>query len=409
MTTTYDVIVVGARVAGAATALLLARRGLTVLVLDRQRFPSDTLSTHQIQLPGVARLRRWGVLDRLVDAGTPAVSRVRFDTGDAVLDGRFPAFDGIDAVYGPRRTLLDAALLDAARDAGAEVCEGFAVTGLVRDAGAVAGVRGTARGDGVETTVRARLVVGADGKHSLVAREAGAAAYHEEPASTAACYTYWSGVDLAGGEMYARDGRAVGAWPTNDGLIMTYAAWPVAEFDHLRTDVEGNLVKTLDQAGDLGDRVRAGTRAERIRCSNDLPTRFRVPHGSGWALVGDAGLVLDPITAQGIADAFRDAELLTDAIVAGLSRGGPDRALAGYRRKRDRAALPMYRFTRRLARLAPMRPGERELFAALAADPRETQAFFGVLTGACPPTAVFTPPHLIRLLGLRGFLRLSRH
>jgi flavin-dependent dehydrogenase len=417
--TTYDVIVVGARVAGSATALLLARRGLTVLVVDRQRFPSDTLSTHQIQLPGVARLRRWGVLDPLVDAGTPAVSRVRFDTGDAVLDGSFPAYDGVDAVYGPRRTLLDAVLLDAARAAGAEVWEGFAVTGLIRDGDAVVGVRGTARGGadtsvrdvrsrGMETTVRARLVVGADGKHSLVAREVAAAAYHEEPASTAACYTYWSGVDLAGGELYARDGRAVGAWPTNDGLIMTYVAWPIAEFDELRDDVEGNLLKTLDDAGDLGDRVRNGSRAERIRCSNDLPNRFRRPHGHGWALVGDAGLVLDPITGQGIGDAFRDAELLADAVVAGLSGGRLDRALAGYRRRRDRAALPMYRFTRQLARLAPMRPAERELFAALAADPGETERFFGVLTGVYAPTAVFNPPHLIRLLGLRGFLRLAR-
>jgi 2-polyprenyl-6-methoxyphenol hydroxylase-like FAD-dependent oxidoreductase len=406
--TTYDVIVVGARVAGSATALLLARRGLTVLVVDRQRFPSDTFSTHQIQLPGVARLRRWGVLDRLVDAGTPAVQRVRFDAGDAVLDGCFPAYDGGNAVYGPRRTLLDAALLDAARATGAEVWEGFAVTGLVRDGDAVAGVRGARRGDGAETTVRARLVVGADGKHSLVAREVGAAAYHEEPASTAACYTYWSGVDLSGGEMYARDGRAVGAWPTDDGLVMTYAAWPIAEFAELRSDVEGNLLKALDQAGDLGDRVRAGTRAERIRSSNDLPNRFRVPHGPGWALVGDAGLVLDPITAQGIGDAFRDAELLADAIVTGLSGGRVDRALAGYRRQRDRAALPMYRFTRQLARLAPMRPAERELFAALAADPRETERFFGVVTGVLAPTAVFSPPRLIRLLGLRGFLRLAR-
>jgi flavin-dependent dehydrogenase len=342
-----------------------------------------------------------------MNAGTPAVPRIRFDTGDAVLDGCFPAYDGVDAVYGPRRTLLDAVLLDAARAAGAQVWEGFAVTGLVRDGDTVAGVRGAPRGDGAETTVRARLVVGADGKHSLVAREVGAAAYHEEPPSTAACYAYWSGVDLAGGELYARDGRAVGAWPTNDGLVMTYVAWPVAEFDELRADVEGNLLKTLDQAGDLGDRVRDGTRAERIRCSNDLPNRFRVPHGPGWALVGDAALVLDPITGQGIGDAFRDAELLTDAIVAGFSGGRMDRALAGYRRQRDRAALPMYRFTRQLAGLAPARAAERELFAALAADQREIERFFGVLTGVHAPAAVFSPPHLIRLLGLRGVLRLA--
>jgi 2-polyprenyl-6-methoxyphenol hydroxylase-like FAD-dependent oxidoreductase len=168
-------------------------------------------------------------------------------------------------------------------------------------------VRGTARGDGSEATVRARLVVGADGKHSLVAREAGATAYQEEPASTAACYTYWSGVDLAGGELYARDGRAVGAWPTNDGLVMTYVGWPIAEFDELRTDVEGNLLKTLDDAGDLGDRVRAGTRAERIRSSNDVPNRFRVPHGPAgrWSATPAWCWIRSPARASGTRSAKR--------------------------------------------------------------------------------------------------------
>ena len=189
---------------------------------------------------------------------------------------------------------------------------------------------------------------------------------------------------------------------------MTYVAWPVAEFDELRSDVEGNLQKTLDEAGDLGDRVRAGTRAERIRCTNDLPNRFRVPHGSGWALVGDAGLVMDPITGQGIADAFRDAQLLADALAAGLGDGRLDRVLAGYRRRRDRAALPMYRLTRQLARLAPATAAERELFAAIAARPDEIERFFGVLTGAYPPSTVFSAPHLIRLLGPRRFLRVAR-
>jgi 2-polyprenyl-6-methoxyphenol hydroxylase-like FAD-dependent oxidoreductase len=406
--TTYDAIVVGARVAGSVTALLLSRRGLKVLVVDRARFPSDTLSTHQVQVPGVARLLRWGVLERLVDAGTPPAARLRFDAPGAVLHGRFPACGGADAVYSPRRTILDAALLGAARAAGAEVWEGFAVTGLIRTGAAVAGVRGTWRGDGTETTARARLVIGADGKHSLVAREVGAAAYHEGPARSVACYTYWSGVGLDGGEIYARDRRAVGAWPTNDGLVMTYAAWPAAEFEEIRADVEGNLWKTLDQAGDLGERVRSGERAERIRCTNDLPNRFRVPHGPGWALVGDAGLVMDPITGQGIADAFRDAELLADAVATGIAGGRLERALARYRRRRDRAALPMYRLTQQLARLAPARAADRELFSALAARPAEIERFFGVLTGVHPPAAVFSPPHLIRLLGPRRFLRVAR-
>jgi 2-polyprenyl-6-methoxyphenol hydroxylase-like FAD-dependent oxidoreductase len=212
-------------------------------------------------------------------------------------------------------------------------------------------------------------------------------------------------VELDGGEVYARDGRAVGAWPTNDGLVLTYVAWPAAEFAALRADPEAGLRKTLDEAGDLGERVRAGTRAERVRCTGDLPSAFRVPHGPGWALVGDAGLVLDPITGQGIADAFRDAELLAGAVLAG---GATDRALTRYRRRRDRAALPMYRFTQRLSRLAGTTPAERDLFAAVAADPGPTERFLGVLTGVHPPSTVFSAPQLVRLLGPGGFLRLAR-
>ncbi len=406
--TTYDVIVVGTRAAGAATAMLLARRGLRVLAVDRSTFPSDTLSTHQIQLPGVERLQRWGLLDRIDDSGAPATRLVRFDTPFAVVEGQFPQFEGVDALYSPRRTVLDAMLVEAARSAGAEVREGFTVAGLVRDGQRVTGVRGNGRGDGTEITERARLVVGADGKHSLVAREAGAAAYHERPAQSVACYTYWSGVPVKGGELYARGRRAIGAWPTNDGLVMTYVAWPAAEFEAFRADIEGNLIRTLDLAGDLGQRVRAGKRAERIRSTPDLPNRFRTPYGPGWALVGDAGLVMDPITGQGIADAFRDAELLADAVAVGLEGGRLDRELAGYRRRRDKAVLPMYRMTQQLAALKPIGDAERLLFPALADQPENAERFFGVLTGALPPSTVFSAPNLIRLLGVRGFLRLAR-
>ena len=133
---------VGARVAGASTALLLARRGLKVLAVDRAEFPSDTLSTHQIQVPGVARLARWGILDAVVAAGTPAAASVRFDPGPVVLRGRFPEFEGASAVYSPRRTLLDKLLVDAARAAGAEVRERFAFDSLVFDGDRVTGIRG---------------------------------------------------------------------------------------------------------------------------------------------------------------------------------------------------------------------------------------------------------------------------
>lgn len=178
--TGYDVIVVGARVAGAATALLLARQGVWVQLIDRARFPSDTISSHQVQVPGVARLNRWGLLDTLRASGTPPTRRVRFDTGPVVLDGHFPAYQGVDALYSPRRTVLDAVLVDAARDAGAEVREMFRAEELTWSGGRVTGIRGSGRG-GSPVTETARLVVGADGKHSLVASAVAAARYRQGP------------------------------------------------------------------------------------------------------------------------------------------------------------------------------------------------------------------------------------
>jgi len=141
----YDVIVVGARVAGASTAMLLARRGLKVLCIDKTTFPSDTLSTHQIQLPGVAKLKQWGLLDR-VAANTPPTREVRFDTGEVVLEGGFPLFEGVDAIYGPRRIFLDKILVDAARASGVELREDVVVEGLVSADGRVTGVRGRSAG-----------------------------------------------------------------------------------------------------------------------------------------------------------------------------------------------------------------------------------------------------------------------
>ncbi len=179
----YDVIVIGARVAGSATAMLLARHGLKVLAVDKAAFPSDTLSTHQVQLPGVARLEHWGLLSRIAASGTPATRHVRFDPGGVVLDGCYPPFDGIDALYSPRRALLDTILVEAAREAGADVRERFAVDEIVIRDGRVVGVRGREPGG---NTVResARIVVGADGRHSLLARTVAPSAYHEIPPLT---------------------------------------------------------------------------------------------------------------------------------------------------------------------------------------------------------------------------------
>jgi 2-polyprenyl-6-methoxyphenol hydroxylase-like FAD-dependent oxidoreductase len=404
----YDVIVVGARVAGAATAMLLARQGLRVLAVDRVSFPSDTISSHQLQVPGVALLERWGLLGRLTAAGTPPTRRVRFDAGDGmVMSGRFPVYEGADALYSPRRTLLDTILVEAAREAGAEVRENFRVTQLTGSGSRLTGIRGGARGH-PEVTEAASLVIGADGKRSLVAGAVGARRYRERPVRSFASYSYWSGVPVSGGELYQRPGRAVAVFPTNDELTMVYVAAPMTEFASARADLEGHYLRTLDLCGDLGERVRCGSRAERLRTTPDQPNTFRCSHGPGWALAGDAGVVMDSISAQGMTNALRDASYLSAAVATGLGGSRPLAcALHDHQRRRDRAIRGMYDFTVGLAAFSPSRPAQRLFLAAVAADQQETDRFLGAFAGIVPPGDYFTPATLVRVLGSQGVRKLT--
>jgi 2-polyprenyl-6-methoxyphenol hydroxylase-like FAD-dependent oxidoreductase len=404
----YDVIVVGARVAGAATAMLLARRGLRVLVVDRASFPSDTISSHQLQVPGGALLQRWGLLGTLAAAGTPPTRLVRFDAGAGlVLDGQFPACSGVDALYSPRRTLLDTILVEAARAAGAEVRENFRVTQLTASGGRVTGIRGAARG-GPAVAETADLVIGADGKRSLVAGAVGARRYHEQPVRSFASYSYWAGVPVSGGELYQRPGRAVAVFPTNDELTMVYAAAPMTEFAAARADLEGHYLRTLDLCGDLGERVRSGARAERLRTTPDQPNTFRCSHGPGWALAGDAGVVMDSVSAQGMTNALRDASYLSAAVAAGLGGSQPlAQALRDHQRRRDRAIRGMYDFTLRLAAFPAATPIQRRFLAAVAADQRQTDRFLGALAGIIPPEDYFTLGTVAHVLGAQGIRKLT--
>ncbi len=405
----FDVIVVGARVAGSATALLLSRSGLDVLLVDRARFPSDTLSSHQVQVPGVACLQRWGLLDRLAATGVEPVREVRFDPGTRVLIGSFPSLDGVGALYSPRRTVLDALLLDAAVDAGVQVRTGFDVEGVLTDGQRVTGVRGRARGT-ASTLIqeRADLVIGADGKHSTIASAVRAEHYRERPTATVACYTYWSGLPVARGELYQRPGRTVAVFPTNDNQTMVYTAAPIAALTEFRDNTERAYLDTLALCGDLADRVRAGTRAERFRVAPDQPNFFARPYGPGWALVGDAGHSLDSISAMGISNAFRDAESVTAAIAEARSAGRPlDAHLADYQRRRDAAAIPMYEFTARLAELRSS-PAATLLYDAVADRPRELDRLVGVFAGIESPKRYFSTLNMVRLLGIRGAIRAAR-
>jgi len=406
---TFDVIVVGARVAGAATGMLLARAGLRVLVVDQAHFPSDTLSTHQIQLPGVARLARFGLLQPLLDAGTPPTPHVRFQAGGAVIEAGFPVFGGVDMMISPRRTILDALLIDAARSAGVEVREGCSLVKLTSEHDRVNGVRLQHRRGGGSMIESAALVVGADGKHSTVARLVGATERRAVATATFAFYTYWDGLPVKGGEIYSGTGFAASAWPTNDGLTMTYVAGRISDFDAVRRDPTTHLITILDKVGSLGERARGAVQVGPTRGTSDLPNVVRAAHGLGWALAGDAGLVMDPITGLGIGHALRDAELLSTAIVNGLD-GSSDLngALNRYEKQRNRETTPAFNWTMNLARLRGVNDIEERLFTAIGGDEADASRFFGVLTGVVPMRSFFSPAHLIRLIGAKDFLRLAR-
>jgi flavin-dependent dehydrogenase len=353
----YDAIVVGARCAGAPTAMLLARKGYRVLLLDRASFPSDTMRSHFIHHPGVVSLHRWGLLPQVVASGCPPIRTRLSDLGDFTLAIPAEAADGVDANYAPRRFVLDTILVEAAGAAGATLREHFTVHELLWDAGRVVGIRGRANG-GAMVTERARIVIGADGAHSIVARAVHAPVYDARPALTFAYYSYFSDVPLAGIEVYLRPEECMHInFPTNYGLSCIAIQAPIAGFPAFRADIEGNFFREIDRVPQLAERVRAGRREERWYGTADLANFFRTPYGPGWALVGDAGYHKDPVTAQGITDAFRDAELLAEAVDAGFSGRIPmEDRLADYERCRNAAAMPAYKEACQAASFAPIPP-----------------------------------------------------
>jgi flavin-dependent dehydrogenase len=392
MATTYDVIVVGARCAGSPTAMLLARKGYRVLAVDRATFPSDTISTHHIHRPGVDALERWGLLDRVIATGAPPIDTYAVDFGPFTITGR-PG-----TAYAPRRTVLDKLLVDAASEAGVEVREEFTVEGPVFDDGQVAGVRGHARG-GKTVTDRARVVVGADGRYSLVADAVEAEEYDTKPKLLASYYSYWSGLPMDGvfGN-WVRPHRGMAAWPTNDGLTLVIAGWPYREFEANRGDVERHFFETLDTAPDFAERVRAATREERF-AGAAVPGYFRKPYGPGWALVGDAGYNTDYITAQGIADAFRHAELCAGALHETLSGERPfEEAMEDYRVTRDREVKAMYELTAQFASLEPPPPELQHLLAAVSQSAEAMDEFARVLAGITSPADFFSEENAGRIL-----------
>jgi flavin-dependent dehydrogenase len=400
----YDAIVVGARCAGSPTAMLLARKGYRVLVVDRAVFPSDTNSTHFIHAPGMAALKRWGLYDAVARSNCPAVTDYRFDFGPFVVSGSpRPAHvadgqSGVGAAFAPRRHLLDTLLVEAAAAEGAEVREGFTVEELLFEDGAITGIRGR-DSSGTRTIDHATVVIGADGRNSIVAKAAGAPAYIERPAQQSGYYTYWEGVPCRSFEAYIRPRRGFGVFPTNDGLTLIVVGWPVDEHKANMRDPEGNYLRTIAQVPEMAERMARGTRVERYHGSGYLPGFFRKPYGPGWVLVGDAGYHKDPITAQGITDAFHDVELVTAALTDVFEgRQTFDEAMALYQKTRDERVTPIFELTCELASMQPPPPEMQALLGAASKSQDGGDAFASMMAGTMPVPEFFAPEHIGRLM-----------
>jgi 2-polyprenyl-6-methoxyphenol hydroxylase-like FAD-dependent oxidoreductase len=386
----FDVVVVGARCAGAALALLLARSGLRVALVDRATFPSDKLSTHFLWQRGSARLRNWAVLDRLHASGCDPIRELAVDFDGVTLAGRGPAVDEMADTYCIRRTILDRALIDVAITSGTELVDGCNVEQLEWSDGRVIGVVARRR-DGTAVRLRGHLVVGADGLHSAVARLVSAGTYAYQSALTCVYYAYWSGIVPRAAAFYIRPNRLILVWPTNDDLTCISVVWPYGDFRTVRQDIEAHFLESLGLVPHLRERVLAGRRETRFMGTADLPNQYRVSHGPGWALIGDAGHHKDPSTGMGMADAFVSAELLADALSSTtLEARMCDAAVAAYARQRDVATANSLRLTLSTARLSPVSDELLAFYSAAAAQPALTSRILGVLGGSIPIEQVFS-------------------
>jgi flavin-dependent dehydrogenase len=410
--TDYDAVVVGARVAGSATALFLAQRGYTVLLLDRDRFPSPTLSTHLFFTDTLGVLRELGVLDRVLAVDAPRLRWLRFP----YVAAPFPEYGGYDVALCIRREVLDTILLEhAAGQPGITVQIGAEVTGLLWDGDRVTGVRYRLRHGRSEGRARARVVLGADGRASLVARAVRAPAYARVAPLFAWYYAYLLDVprdDPPSAAAFSGPFPEVGAeyaaaflFPADAGLTLVGFGVEHAAFQRFRCDVRANFFAGLRALPEAWERAGQGRLVGRIRGTGQLPNFFRAAWGPGWALVGDAGCHKDPHTAQGMGDAVRSARLLATALDRWWRGAASEtEALDWYWRERDADLRPMYDFTTfRLQ--AEVGTDVWERFSQLTwEDPALASRRVAAMTHAVHPADVYSPDAVRRAVALTSLV-----
>jgi flavin-dependent dehydrogenase len=397
-----DVVIVGARCAGSPLATLLAREGVSVAVVEQARFPRDTLSTHVFEADALAFLNGLGLTDRLRATGAPFVHRVDNRVDDFRARADWPQQPGdIGGIAAIRRVVLDPILARAAAEAGAEVRMATKATGLLEHAGRVAGVR--VSGPDGDAELHARLVVGADGRNSTVARLCGSRRYNLTPNQRALYYGYFEDADR-GFEptfvLHRWSNRFVLGCPADSGLYLAIAMPELAELDRFRSDLEHSYMEHVLSCEPVARTVGGATRVGKILGAVRWEGFFREASGPGWVLTGDAGHFKDPAPGRGIGDAFRQAEALAPAIVSGL--GGPDEeldgALAAWGRWRDHDFAEHYWFGSDIGSAGPVPAAMPEMIRRLHAR-GELDLLLNIQCHRVKPSRVLTPPRLLAATG----------
>jgi flavin-dependent dehydrogenase len=405
----WDAIIVGSRVAGASLGMLLARAGRRVLLLDRASFPSDTMSTHFLWPRTSGFLKTWDLLEQLEATGCPPIRRMRVTMDGLEYSGAPSAVRGAESMYCPKRTILDALLVDAAREAGAEVREGVTAREVIWSERRVTGVI-VEDGRGNRNELSARIVVGADGLNSRVARAVSAPFKFYEPPLTFAFYAYWDGVPLDHFGSHRAAGCRVLEFATHNGQTCIYVGWPMQRWEQLKSNIQRSYLDAIDAAWGLRDRAAQGRRASRLNGSSKLPNYYRQSTGPGWALVGDAAHHLDPTTGMGIGNAFLGAELLARAIHAALyeiSTDRFDRAMSEYEGQFYSQTSHIWDWTIRAGANFKQNAGMIDFFRGVLTNARDTTRMFDVFAGSQPMETLFTPELIARYSTLGRQVKLA--
>jgi 2-polyprenyl-6-methoxyphenol hydroxylase-like FAD-dependent oxidoreductase len=393
----FDAIIVGAGVAGSATALLTQRASHPVLLLN-----NDTAApAHAAEIvwhAAVAKLNRWGLQEEFEALGAPAITRVRVNLWGTALTGSPTPLGRVDRFYAPLRSSLDKMLQEEAARVGVVVRNGFEVTELIKSGNVVSGVRGrNAEGAVVEET--AKVVIGADGRDSFVASSVKAPFTDQRTPGCVCVYGMWSGVALTEAHFSIREGAAYELVSSQSGLTRAAVYWSESAHPNSGHAPESAYLSILKSDERVASLLADGRVEGSLAVTLDAPAFMRQGQGPGWALVGDAGYYENPITAQGIVNAFRDAEFLAMALDEAFSGRRPlHAALRDYDVNRTENAASMYEATDRRSRLKTPPPEIRQMIAALPGNQEDTDQCLGVDPGSVSIDDFLAPDNVKRII-----------